>query len=111
MRFKGLILALALSAGVAFAQDTPQLQAAKKLQADVQKALPSSSLTDEEKAKVSADADLLVKNATTRAQGGMPDRRAGRAAGQEIGKSTSKLQPADAEIIKQDLKALQAAAQ
>jgi hypothetical protein len=94
------------------AQDTPQVTAANKLQADIAKALPASSLSDDEKARITADAKLLVTNAGIRAKGGSPDRKAGRAAGMEIGKTASggKLQSADAETIREDLKNLQAAA-
>ncbi len=111
MKLRSTLLAVLLSASFSVAQDTPQLTAARKLQADVQKALPGSSLTDDEKTKINADAALLVNNATVRAQGGSPDRKAGRAAGMEIGKQASKFQPADAAQIKQDLQELQAAAQ
>jgi hypothetical protein len=114
MKIRPLIAALAISISASFAAaqtaETPQLAAAHKLQADLDKALPSSSLSDDEKTQLKADATQLVTNATMRAQGGTPDRKAGRAAGMEIGKQSSKLQPADAEVIKADLKALQAAA-
>jgi hypothetical protein len=108
MKCLSAMLALVLSASFAAAQDTPMLTAAHKLQADLQKALPGSSLSDDEKTKINADAAQLVTNATIRAQGGTPDRKA---AGMEIGKQSSKFQPADAEIIKQDLRDIQAAAQ
>ena len=54
-----------------------------------------------------------MTNANLRAKGETPDRSAGRAAGMDIGKkvSSGKLQKTDAELIQQDLKALQAAAQ
>ena len=110
MKFRSAFLALVLSASFAVAQDTPQLTAARKLQADIQKGLPGSSLSDDEKTKINADATQLVTNATLRAQGGTPDRQLGRAAGMDIGKQAEKFQPADAAQIKQDLKALQAAA-
>jgi hypothetical protein len=113
MNFRTIFAAVVLSASFAAAQtaETPQLAAAHKLQADLQKALPTSSLNEDEKTQLTSDAALLVTNATTRAQGGSPDRKAGRAAGTDIGKKAAKLQPEDGELIKQDLKALQAAAQ
>ena len=59
------------------------------------------------------DAAQLVTNANARAKGETPDRSAGRAAGMDINKkaSSGKLQTADAKLIQQDLKDLQAAAQ
>ena len=113
MLIRFAIAAAVISASLAVAQttETPQLTAAHKLQADLQKALPNSTLSEEEKTQVTAEATQLVTNATMRAQGGTPDRKAGRAAGMDIGKKSSKLAPADAELIQGDLKALQAAAQ
>jgi hypothetical protein len=110
MKFRSAFLGLVLSASFVAAQDTPQLTAARKLQADIQKGLPGSSLSDDEKTKINGDAAQLVTNATMRAQGGAPDRKLGKAAGMDIGKQADKFQPADAALIKQDLKALQAAA-
>jgi hypothetical protein len=110
MKFRSAFLGLILSASFVAAQDTPQLTAARKLQADIQKGLPASSLSDDEKTKINGDAAQLVTNATMRAQGGTPDRKLGKAAGMDIGKQADKFQPADATLIKQDLKTLQAAA-
>jgi hypothetical protein len=111
---KGFVLALTLLAScvMATAQDTPMVAAANKLQADIAKALPASTLSDDEKAKMTADATQLITNANKRAKGEAPDRSAGRAAGMDIGKkiSSGKLQKTDAEVIRQDLKDLQAAA-
>lgn len=111
---KGFVLVFTLltCCGMAMAQDTPMVTAANKLQADITKALPASTLTDDEKAKMTADAAQLVTNANKRAKGETPDRSAGRAAGMDIGKTVSsgKLQSPDAEVIRQDLKDLQAAA-
>ena len=112
---KGYLLAFTLATcGVmAMAQSTPMVTAANKLQADIAKALPASTFNADEKSKITADAAQLVTNANVRAKGGMPDRSAGRAAGMDISQkaSSGKLQKADAELIQQDLKALQAAAQ
>jgi hypothetical protein len=112
---KGYLVAFTLAAcGVmAMAQSTPMVAAAGKLQADIAKALPASTLSEDEKSQITADATQLVTNANLRAKGETPDRSAGRAAGMDIGKkvSSGKLQKADAELIQQDLKALQAAAQ
>jgi hypothetical protein len=112
---KGYLLAFTLATcGVmAMAQSTPMVTAAEKLQADIAKALPASTLSADEKSQITADATQLVTNANLRAKGETPDRSAGRAAGMDIGKkvSSGKLQKADAELIQQDLKALQAAAQ
>ncbi len=112
---KGFLLAftLATCSVMAMAQSTPMVTAAGKLQADIAKALPASTLSADEKSQMTADATQLVTNANLRAKGETPDRSAGRAAGMDIGKkvSSGKLQKADAELIQQDLKALQAAAQ
>ena len=112
---KGYLLAFTLVAcGVmAVAQSSPMVTAADKLQADITKALPASTLSADEKSQMTADAAQLVTNANLRAKGQTPDRSAGRAAGMDIGQkaSSGKLQKADAELIQQDLKALQAAAQ
>jgi hypothetical protein len=112
---KGYILGFTLLAccAMAMAQDTPMVTAANKLQADIAKALPGSTLSEDEKAQMTADAAQLVTNANKRAKGETPDRTAGRAAGMDIGKkvSSGKLQSADAQLIQQDLKDLQAAAQ
>ena len=98
---------------MAMAQSTPMVTAANKLQADIAKALPASTLSADEKSQITADATQLVTNANLRAKGETPDRSAGRAAGMDISKkvSSGKLQKTDAELIQQDLKALQAAAQ
>jgi hypothetical protein len=112
---KNLLLAFTLltCCGAAVAQSTPMVTAANKLQADIAKALPASTFSADEKSKLTADAAQLVTNANARAKGETPDRSAGRAAGMDIGKkaSSGKLQTADAEVIQQDLKDLQAAAQ
>ena len=112
---KGYFLAFTLAASsvMAMAQSTPMVAAAEKLQLDIAKAVPASALSADEKSQISADATQLVTNANLRAKGETPDRSAGRAAGMDIGKkvSSGKLQKADAELIQQDLKALQAAAQ
>jgi hypothetical protein len=112
---KGYLLAfiLATCCGMAMAQSTPMVAAANKLQADIAKALPASTLSADEKSQITADATQLVTNANLRAKSETPDRSAGRAAGMDIGKkvSSGKLQKADAELIQQDLKDLQAAAQ
>jgi hypothetical protein len=112
---KNLLLAFTLltCCGAAVAQSTPMVTAANKLQADIAKALPASTFSADEKSKLTADAAQLVTNANARAKGETPDRSAGRAAGMDIGKkaSSGKLQTADAEVIHQDLKDLQAAAQ
>ncbi len=104
---------LATCCAMAMAQSTPMVTAAGKLQADIAKALPASTLSADEKSQITADATQLVTNANLRAKGETPDRSAGRAAGMDIGKevSSGKLQKADAELIQQDLKDLQAAAQ
>ena len=108
-----LAFTLATCCGMAMAQSTPMVTAASKLQADIAKALPASTLSADEKSQITADATQLVTNASLRAKGETPDRSAGRAAGMDIGKkvSSGKLQTADAELIQQDLKAFQAAAQ
>ena len=108
-----LVFTLATCSVMAMAQSTPMVAAADKLQVDIAKALHASTLNADEKAQISADATQLVTNANLRAKGETPDRSAGRAAGMDIGKkvSSGKLQKADAELIQQDLKALQAAAQ
>ena len=108
-----LAFTLATCSVMALAQSTPMVTAANKLQADIAKALPASTLSADEKSQITADATQLVTNASLRAKGETPDRSAGRAAGMDIGKkvSSGKLQTADAELIQQDLKALQAAAQ
>lgn len=112
---KGYLLAFTLSTCcvMAMAQSTPMVTAANKLQADIAKALPASTLSADEKSQITADATQLVTNANLRAKGQTPDRSAGRAAGMDISKklSSGKLQKTDAELIQQDLKALQAAAQ
>jgi len=112
---QGYLLAftLATCSVMALAQSTSMVTAAVKLQADIAKALPASALSADEKSQITADAAQLVTNANVRAKGETPDRSAGRAAGMDIGKkvSSGKLQQADAELIQQDLKALQAAAQ
>jgi hypothetical protein len=112
---KNYLLAFTLitCCGMAMAQSTPMVAAANKLQADITKALPASTLSADEKSQITADATQLVTNANLRAKGETPDRSAGRAAGMDIGKkvSSGKLQKADAELIQQDLKDLQAAAQ
>jgi hypothetical protein len=112
---KGFILAFTLltCCGAAVAQSTPMVTAANKLQADITKALPASTFSDDEKSKLTADAAQLVTNANARAKGETPDRSAGRAAGMDISKkvSSGKLQTADTQVIQQDLKDLQAAAQ
>jgi hypothetical protein len=102
-----------LSAGIAQTSSvTPQLAASEKLQADLMKALPATTLTGDEKAKLIADADRLVANASLGAQGGSPDRMTGRAAAEEIGKmsQSGKFFSEDAARLRQDLKSLQAAA-
>ena len=108
-----LVLTLATCSVMAMAQSTPMVTAANKLQADIAKALPASTLSADEQSQITADATQLVTNANLRAKGETPDRNAGRTAGMDIGKkvSSGKLQKADAELIQQDLKALQAAAQ
>ena len=108
-----LVFTLATCSVMALAQSTPMVAAAEKLQADIAKAVPVSTLSAEEKSQISADASQLVTNANLRAKGETPDRSAGRAAGMDISKkvSSGKLLTADAELIQQDLKALQAAAQ
>jgi hypothetical protein len=113
MKLGWIALLLCASAQVALAQDTPMVAAANKLQADVAKALPASSLSEDEKTKLTADTTQLVTNANKRAKGETPDRKAGRAAGMDIAKqvSSGKLQSTDAAVIKQGLKDLQAAAQ
>jgi hypothetical protein len=112
---KGYLLAftLATCSVMAMAQSTPMVAAADKLQVDIAKAVPASTLSAEEKSQISADATQLVTNANLRAKGETPDRSAGRAAGMDISKkvSSGKFLTADAELIQQDLKALQAAAQ
>ena len=112
---KGYLLpfTLATCTVIAMAQSTPMVAAAEKLQADLAKAVPASNLSADEKTQLSADATQLVTNAKLRAKGEMPDRSAGRAAGIDISKkvSSGKFQEADATLIQQDLKALQAAAQ
>ena len=112
---QGYLLAftLATCSVMALAQSTSMVTAAVKLQADIAKALPASTLSADEKSQITADAAQLLTNANVRAKGETPDRSAGRAAGMDIGKkvSSGKLQQADAELIQQDLKALQAAAQ
>jgi hypothetical protein len=112
MKHSFLAITLLACCGIATAQDTPMVAAANKLQADIAKALPASTLSDDEKTKMTADAAQLVTNANKRAKGETPDRGAGRAAGMDIGKQIKggKLQSADAEVIRADLKALQAAA-
>ena len=112
---KGYLLAftLATCSVMALAQSTPMVTAADKLQADIAKALPASTLSADEKSQITADATQLVTNANLRAKGETPDRSAGRVAGMDISKkvSSGKFLTADAEQIQQDLKALQAAAQ
>ena len=85
---KGYLLAftLATCCGMAMAQSTPMVAAANKLQADIAKALPASTLTTDEKSQITADAIQLVTNANLRAKGETPDRSAGRAAGMDIAK-------------------------
>jgi hypothetical protein len=104
---------LAASTVMAMAQSTPLVEAADKLQIDIAKAVPASALSADEKSQISADATQLVTNANLRAKGQNPDRSAGRAAGMDISKkvSSGKFLRADAELIQQDLLALQAAAQ
>jgi hypothetical protein len=108
-----LAFTLVTCCGLAMAQSTPMVTAANKLQADLAKALPASTFSVDEKLQLTADATQLVTNANLRAKGETPDRSAGRAAGMDISKklSSGKLQKADAEVIQQDLKDLQAAAQ
>lgn len=112
---KGCLLGFTLltCCGMAMAQSTPMVTAANKLQADIAKALPASTLSADEKSQMTTDATQLVTNANARAKGETPDRSAGRAAGMDIGKkvSSGKLATADAQLIQQDLKDLQAAAQ
>ncbi len=108
-----LAFTLVTCCGMAMALSTPMVAAANKLQADIAKALPASTLSADEKSQITADATQLVTNANLRAKGETPDRSAGRAAGMDIGKkaSSGKLQKEDAELIQQDLKDLQTAAQ
>src|ERR1700730_6994175 len=112
---KGYLLAFTLvtCSVMAMAQSTPMVAAADKLQVDIAKAVPASTLSADEKSQISADATQLVTNANLRAKGETPDRSAGRAAGMDISKkvSSGKLQTADTQVIQQDLKDLQAAAQ
>lgn len=112
---KGYLLAFTLAACcvMALAQGTPVVAAAEKLQVDIAKAVHVSTLSTDEKSQISADAHQLVANANLRAKGETPDRGAGRAAGMDIGKklSSGKFLDADAELIRQDLKDLQAATQ
>ena len=108
-----LVFTLPTCSVMAMAQSTPVVAAAEKLQADIAKALPASTLSADEKSQITADATQLVTNANLRAKGQTPDRSAGRAAGTDISKKVSsvKFLRADSELIQQDLLALQAAAQ
>jgi hypothetical protein len=112
---KGYLLAFMLvtCSVMAMAQSTPLVAAAEKLQVDIAKAVHASALSADEKSQISADATQLVTNANLRAKAETPDRSAGRAAGMDISKKVSggKFLTADAEMIEQDLKDLQAAAQ
>jgi hypothetical protein len=112
---KGYVVAftLATCSVMAMAQSTPMETAAHKLQADVAQAVPASTFSADEKSQLTADTAQLVTNASLRAKGQTPDRSAGRAAGMDISKkvSSGKFQKTDAELIQQDLKDLQAAAQ
>src|ERR1700735_2795919 len=107
---KGYLLAFTLTTCcvMAMGQSKPMVTAANKLQSDIAKALPASTLSADKKSQITADATQLVTNANLRAKGETPDRSAGRAAGMDIGQkaSSGKLQKADAELIQQDLKAL-----
>jgi hypothetical protein len=107
-----LLLWVIKSAGAQNSETNSQVAAASKLKNDLQRALPSTSLSTGLSSKLAADAALLLNNAALRTQGSSLDRTAGRTAAEETGRQSQggSFQPGDAASLKADLKALQAAA-
>jgi len=111
--FAVLALMLFVTGSTVWSQSqTPMQTAVMKLQADLQKASATSNLTVSEKQQLDTDVARLQNNASLRAKGANPDRKAGHDAAMDIGKkaSSGSFRAEDAELIKKDLKMLQAAA-